>query len=121
MPINDLVLRPGWFISAESIFILVSFIITLIISVYSYRVYRLVNNKRYKYLTVGFFSIALGFLFNLASNSVIIFFDFFSRVADYLPLIRASYFYTASLILYAFFILVGYIVFSCLALDVRNR
>lgn len=121
MPINDLVLRPEWFISTESIFILVSFIITFIISAYSYRVYKLSSNKNYKYLTVGFFSIALGFLFNLASNSVIIFFDFFSRLASYFPLLRASYFYTASLVLYAFLILVGYIIFSCLALGVKNK
>lgn len=121
MPINDYVLRPEWFISTESILTIVSFIITLIISIYSYKVYRLLNNKKYYYLAVGFFSIALGFLFSLISNSVIIFFHSFATLAGYIPLMRTSYFYTASLVLYAFLILSGYVIFSCLALGVRNK
>ncbi len=121
MPINELLLRPGWFVGAESIFETISLIITLVIAIYAYRVYRLSSNRRYFYLTVAFLSMSAGFFFKLVSNAVVEFFILFTDIAKAVPYLRASQIYTGSLILFVFLVLGGYIVLSSLASSVRDK
>ncbi len=121
MPINELLLRPEWFIGAESIFETISLIITLVISFYAYRAYRLSSNRKYFYLTVAFLSMSAGFFFKLLSNAVVEFFILFSDLSRVVPYLRASQIYTGSLILFVFFVIGGYIVLSSLASSVRDK
>ncbi len=124
--INDLIYRPEWFIPTEFVFEIISIVITLIIFIYSYKIYKLSNNKRYYYLSLGFLAMAMGFLFKVINSSVVLFnlnHGFFVKVYESLiiPIVRHTYVYTASLILYAFLILSGYIIISCLALNIKSK
>ncbi len=119
--INDLLYRPEWFIPTESVFEIIAMLVTLIISLYSYKVYKLSNNKRYHYLAAGFFGIAAGFFFKTLSNSVLLYPGLFLGLDKTIPFFKISYFYTISLVLYAFLVLSGYVVVACLAANVRNR
>ena len=118
MAINELIIRPEWFLGTESLFEIISMIIILIISAYSYKVYKLSSNKKYKYLSVSFFSIGLGFLFKIISDYVIL---YYSQLNNYLPFLRLTYVYTGSLILFTFLALSGYVILSCLAANVKTR
>jgi len=121
MPINELLLRPEWFVGAESVFETISLIITLVISIYAYRAYKLSSNRRYRYLAVAFLSMSAGFFFKLVSNAVVGFLVMFTEIAKSIPILKASHIYTGSLILFVFFILGGYVVLSSLASDVKNK
>ncbi len=120
MAINEILLTPSWFISLESLFYIISMIVTFAISFYSYKVYKLSENRSYKYLFVSFFAISFGFLFKILSNLMVLYYDKLSpyHIFNYLKL---SYIYTGSLVLYAFLILGGYIILACLASKVSNR
>lgn len=118
MAINDIIFRPTWFLGIESLFEIISMIILLLVSLYSYKVYKLSNNKKYKYLAVSFFSIGIGFLFKILSDSIVLYYDRFTFIDN---LFRLSYFYTGSLILFAFLALSGYVILACLAAKVKGR
>src|SRR3989344_1156357 len=119
--INDLILRPGWFIGTESLFDIISMFITFFIFLYSYKVYKLASNKNYFYLSVGFFSISLGFLFKVISNSVILYPQFSDLILNVLSFLRPTYIYTASLLLYSFLVLTGYLIIVCLTLKIKSN
>ena len=121
MAINDLLFRPAWFLRTELLFGIIAFLITLIISYYSYRVYKIYENKKYKYLTVSFFSMSLGFMFKAISDLIIVYFDAFLKTFRFFGFISPTYIYTGSLILYVFFVLSGFVILSCLASQVRNK
>lgn len=118
--INDLLFRPEWFIGTETIFEIVGVLVTFFIGYYSYRVYKLSGNKKYHYLGVGFLAMALGFLFKVLSNLVVLYYKPFIKLISLIP-VKLTYLYTGSLILYSFLVLSGYIVLACLAANIRNR
>lgn len=119
--INDLLFRPGWFIGTETIFETIAVLVTFFIGCYSYRVYKLSGNKRYHFLSVGFLAMSLGFLSKVISNIVVLYYTPLVNLIDAIPLLKPTYIYTGSLILYGFLVLSGYIVLACLAENIRNR
>ena len=120
MGVNELLLRPEWFISIESWFFIISVLITLAISFYAYKVYKITNNKRYKYMAIGFFAMGVGFLLQLFTSFIVI---EYNRLILYeiFKYVKLNYFYTGGLILYAFFVLSCYVILACLASKVSNK
>lgn len=56
-------ISPLWFKYTDSAFVLVAFLTTLFITLYSYRVYRLTEVRNAKYLALSFLIISLGLFF----------------------------------------------------------
>ena len=119
MAINDLLFRPAWFILTESIFGIISMIVTFLISLYAYKIYWILSNKKYLFMAVAFFSISLGFLGKTISDMTIIYYDFLIKLLP--SFFRLAYIYTGSLLLYSFLVLSGYVLLACLAMDVKKK
>ena len=56
------VVGPTWFYGIDYIFDLVSVIVGLLISYFSYRTYRYTSQKKYFYFSASFFLVALAFI-----------------------------------------------------------
>jgi hypothetical protein len=52
---------PVWFYGYESIFVFVAGLITILISILSYKAYRLTEDSKHKYFSIAFFLMAIGF------------------------------------------------------------
>jgi len=67
------VFNPRWFFGVDSVFEAVSFLVTLLLAIYAYRLYEFSEDKRYKYFGFAFFMIAISFLFKILTNITIYF------------------------------------------------
>ena len=72
MPINEILLRPLWFIGIDTILELISLFITSIICLYSYKVFKVSNNHRFLYLAFSFFLISAGFILKIFSDLLVV-------------------------------------------------
>lgn len=57
-----LVFSPKWFFGIDIVFEIAAIFITLLISLYGYRIYKLSKNKEHKYFSTSFLLIALSFI-----------------------------------------------------------
>lgn len=65
------VYSPGWFHGFDSIFEIVSVIVSLLIAYYGYKTYKYTSQKRYLHFAASFFLVAAAFLINILSNLVV--------------------------------------------------
>ncbi|MCK4670031.1 MAG: hypothetical protein KAT43_02415 [Nanoarchaeota archaeon] len=59
---------PVWFYNIDSIFEFVTVIIAILVAVYSYKCYKLSGDKKYKWFSMSFAAIGLGFLAKILTN-----------------------------------------------------
>lgn len=59
---------PQWFYNIDSIFEFVTVIVAIMVAVYSYKCYRLSRDRKYKWFSLSFAGIALGFLSKILTN-----------------------------------------------------
>jgi len=62
----------GNFYGIDSLFEFLVIIVASIISLYSYKVYRMLKNKNFKYFSIAFLFIAISFIFKILSNLTIL-------------------------------------------------
>ncbi|HII14764.1 MAG TPA: hypothetical protein HA362_00465 [Nanoarchaeota archaeon] len=62
---------PAWFYTIDSVFQIIFAVVMLLIAGFSYKAYRLTEERKYKYFSAGFFMTALGFLFLSFSNLLV--------------------------------------------------
>jgi len=67
-----LALSFGRFYSIDSFVEFLIIIVSIIISYYSHRVYKLINDKNYQFFSFAFLSIAISFVFKILSNLTIL-------------------------------------------------
>ena len=53
---------PSWFFGIDSIFEFISVFVTIFIGYYSYKIYKLVSDKKYFYFSLSFMFIAISFI-----------------------------------------------------------
>jgi hypothetical protein len=119
--INDILLRPFWFITLESLFEIVGLIITFLIAFYSYKVYKIAQDKKYLLFSASFLFMSVGFFLTLFSNFVFIYLDVLLPYIQMIPGLRFGHFYLGSLIISSFLMLSSYILLSAVVLNIRNK
>ena len=62
---------PNWFHGYDLILDSIGLLIALLIAGYSYRIYRINRENRYMYFSLAFLSVALSFMFKVASSAVL--------------------------------------------------
>ena len=62
----------GNFYGIDSLFEFLVIIVASIISLYSYKVYRMLKNKNFKYFSIAFLFVAISFIFKILSNLTIL-------------------------------------------------
>ncbi|MBI4454245.1 hypothetical protein HY636_06385 [Candidatus Woesearchaeota archaeon] len=65
------VLSPRWFYGIDTISAVIALIITLVIAIFSYKLYTFCQDKKYKYLALSFFTLTASFFFKLLTNVVV--------------------------------------------------
>ncbi len=66
-----LVFSPQWFYGVDIIFEILAVIVTLIISLYSFKLYKFTNERSHKYFAVFFMTFAASFLAKIMTNFVL--------------------------------------------------
>lgn len=67
----ELIFSPKWFFGIDNILDMFSLIVTLLISLYSFRFYKFSSKKNYKYFSISFFVITLAFLAKIVTNAIL--------------------------------------------------
>lgn len=67
----ELVFSPNWFYGIDIFFEVFSVIAALLVSYYSYKVYKFTRKRNYKWFSVSLLLIALGFLSKMFTNMVV--------------------------------------------------
>lgn len=62
---------PEWFYGIDSVFEIVSLLITILIAVYAYKLYRFSGNRNYKFFSLAFLLISLSFVFKIITNIIV--------------------------------------------------
>lgn len=62
---------PSWFMGIDSIFELLSLIVAFIVAGYSYKAYRLTQQKKYRHFSTAFLLIGISFIFKIISELAI--------------------------------------------------
>ncbi len=95
---------PNWFHGYDLILDSIGLLIALLIAGYSYRIYRINRENRYMYFSLAFLSVALSFMFKVASSAVLYFTSVREITADVLmPLAGPELQFSALLYRGAFF------------------
>ncbi|MFH0752098.1 MAG: hypothetical protein V1914_00710 [archaeon] len=95
---------PGWFYGLDTIFELVCGLITLLISMLSYRVYRFAKQKRYYYLFASFLLISFAFALR-AVGVFLMHLGFYDRIISPFGMFDFIFLGQMTLMLFAFTIL----------------
>jgi hypothetical protein len=104
----------GRFYGIDSLIELLIIIVAAVISLYSHKIYKLIQDKNYKFFSLAFLAIAISFIFKILSN-----FTIFYRVrmeqANFVYVIFSQLKYAQlvnffSFILYNFFYLLGFLI-----------
>ncbi len=64
-------LTPDWFREIDTIFEIVSIIVTFLIAIASYKFYRITIDKKYKWFSLSFFSVAIAYFFKILTNIIV--------------------------------------------------
>ncbi|MFA6888796.1 MAG: hypothetical protein WC254_04855 [Candidatus Woesearchaeota archaeon] len=61
-------LTPDWFQDIDTLFELISIIVTVLIATIAYKFYRLSSEEKYKWFSLSFLLIAVGYIFKILTN-----------------------------------------------------
>ena len=92
-----LIFSPRWFYGIDILFEIFFVFITLLISFYGYRIYKLSKNKEHKYFSISFLLIAISFAFKILTNFDI-YFNVFRTMKIGLHTLVLSYLYNSGII-----------------------
>src|SRR3989344_6221129 len=115
----------GKYYGLASLLELLSILVSGVISYYSYRIYKIVNDKNFKYFSIAFLLIAVSFLFKIFSNLTLLHqtkittHNFVFVVTTQFKYMQLVNFF--SFILYKIFYLSGFIVLFLIAVGIRKR
>ena len=106
----------GKYYGLDSLLELLSILVSGVISYYSYRIYKIVNDKNFKYFSIAFLLIAVSFLFKIFSNLTLL---HQTKITTHNFVFVVTNFF--SFILYKIFYLSGFIVLFLIAVGIRKR
>lgn len=71
MNMVELIVGPQWFLGIDTLFELISIVVSFLISLFSYKIYRFTSQRKYFIFSLAFLLIALGLSFKIVSNFVV--------------------------------------------------
>ncbi|MEK6904027.1 MAG: hypothetical protein AABW87_00355 [Nanoarchaeota archaeon] len=117
MPV--LVSSPDWFLGFDSILEFITTVIAFFIGYYSYKVFRINNERKYFYLGFSFFAIALSFLSKALTN-IAIYLELIRKVDISVKLLDINFMYKIGFIVHIALILIAYITLVALSLKIKD-
>ncbi|MBI5398534.1 hypothetical protein HZB03_03650 [Candidatus Woesearchaeota archaeon] len=112
------VFSPPWFQGFDALFEFVSLIIAFVISYYSYRLFRITEQKKYHIMAYGFFFLFLALFIKITTN-LQIYFEIVSSLTASVPL--TFFIYAAGYFLHRFLFLLGLLCLFNIAVDIPDR
>lgn len=108
----SLVFSPQWFYGIDIIFEILAVIVTLIISLYSFKLYKFSHQRSHKYFSVFFMTFAVSFLAKIATNFVLYYQNSVKTVLEpviikYNLLSKSMFFFQAGYDIHRFLMLIG--------------
>lgn len=67
----DFIAGPRWFFGIDSLFETISILVSFLIAIFVYRVYKLTGQKKYRNFSIAFLMISAGLSFKILSNFVV--------------------------------------------------
>ncbi len=67
----ELIFSPRWFFGVDNLLDLFSLVVTLLISIYSFRFYKFSGKRNYKYFGISFLLITMAFLAKIVTNAIL--------------------------------------------------
>ncbi|MBU2637644.1 MAG: hypothetical protein KJ955_01595 [Nanoarchaeota archaeon] len=108
---------PEWFYTAGSVMQIVFALVTLLIAGFSYKAYILAKDRKYKYFSVGFLSLAAGYA-TISLSNLLVFLGVYDGVISRLNELNvANFLYMGHI----FFILTGFMLLLAVALKLQQR
>src|SRR3989344_2865253 len=95
---------PDWFYGLDTIFEIVSGLVTILASMLSYRVYRFTRQKKYYYLFASFMLVSLAFVLR-AMGAFLMHLGFYERIVSILDMFDIIFLGQMTLMLLAYTIL----------------
>jgi len=117
---------PKWFYGVDCVFDIVSIIAGLLVAFYSYKVYKLTSQKKYKYFSLSFFLIALAFMMKVLMNTAIYSKVFNKVVVGFLTITvqtsqRIGWINHFASIFYMFLMLLAFAILLIMAFRIRDE
>lgn len=108
----SLVFSPQWFYGIDIIFEILAVIVTLIISLYSFRLYKFTHERSHKYFAVFFMAFAVSFLAKIATNFVLYYQNSVKTalepmIVKYQLLSKSMFFFQTGYDIHRFLLLIG--------------
>lgn len=101
---------PEWFLINDAIFELISFVVVLLIALYSFKIYKFTESIRYKYFAISFAIIGIASIIKIITD-MILHQHFFGSTNIFTPIITLvasqNIFFILSLIAFRYFFLLG--------------
>lgn len=106
------VFSPDWFFHIDSIFEIISFIVTVLIALQAFKVFKFTGEKRYRWVGLSFVAISLGLLFKALTNIAVYNSQTFERtignlIITYNTSVPIYFLFILLLVLYRLFFLIG--------------
>lgn len=117
MPI--LISSPDWFLGFGSLLEFFTTLIAFFIGYYSYKVFRINNEKKYFCLGFSFFAIAMAFLSKALTN-IAIYLELIRKVDISVKLVDINFLYKIGFITHIALILIAYITLVSLSLKIKD-
>lgn len=121
--VNVLLRGPLWFFGVDAAFELFSFVVLLLVFLFSFRAYKLTKDYKYKYFTAGFFALAAAFL-SKAVTDLWLAFAFVVRKGVAPPseaLERVGEVFLAGYLVFIFLSLMAGVLLVCLTSKIREK
>lgn len=111
------IVGPQWFFKVDSVFQIIFALITLAITLFSYKVFRMTKERKFKYFSASFLLIALGFL-TLSLSNLLVTLGVYDGVIS-----RLSEFNLANMffLVYVLFMLVGYMLLIIISMQLAQK
>lgn len=116
---KNVFLVPSWFLGYDILFELIFLIVTILISLYSFKIYNLTKESKPKLFGIGFLFISTGYLVQMIMNSI---FFFFLKDLSFTPYqaYRVLMIYAISIYGYTSLMLLGIILIVYMTFNTKN-
>jgi len=108
---------PQWFQVFDSVFQILFALITLAITFFSYKVFKFTKDRKFKYFSLSFLLMALGYL-TISFSNLLLYLGVYDGVISRLSEFNIA---NAFFLTFILFMLVGYMLLIIISMDLKNK
>lgn len=108
---------PEWFFKFDSVFQIIFALVTLAITLFSYRVFHFTKERKFKYFSASFLLMSMGF-FTLSLSNLLIYLGVYDGIISRLNEFNLA---NAFFLAYVLFMLVGYALLIIVSMQLKSR